>query len=376
MSSRLLAFHESRLQGARSVFEQAQASSELALHHFRLGWLDEAATHLGTARRHLGGDFDPDLAARVLLAEAVEALQRNDAAQALERLRKAVALASSVESCRALPRTLAWLAYHELNFGDFDRFCDITREAVDAGIGEDTEAVIRMAISLGSAARYCRDHAGSERFFGWARHLASTLGDREAIAAVAHNQASFAVHEARLARLFAVDIVRDDAPARSFLRASVDLDAMFSIKSRAELPTFLQLQVLVHDGQAAPALALLQARGAELRSPMYRCYAALVRVDEARAQVEAGGPAACALDEVCEQVERCLADVRKPDDRALVLGCLAGLAHRLGAGGQALEYRQMANAEYAGYLELAAEFGACMGEAGLSFEELSAACAA
>jgi hypothetical protein len=332
---------------------RALGDAEIAIYQTRLGEYEPAHETASRLRAEFGDGRSGRVSIMLMVLEALLAYFKDLSPTTHDRIARAQLLSRVGRDRQLTVFTSAWLAHVDFNLG---RYGEMTRALTDcfgAVAPDDTEALCRVALTLGDAFLYCEDHEASRAWYAIAHQHATGLGDHASIGALTYNKAALQVFGARL-RL-AQGPMEPGALARlsGDLKSAVNYQAIARLRSLQSLfdRALVSLRILMSD--YAGALKALQAiigedvktaffdSLASLKSDAALCYSHVGRQSEAvravaeitRGQLEslASDDRAIAAAALAEACERCSLPAERDGFRELCQQSLQEHANQLTA---------------------------------------------
>jgi hypothetical protein len=357
--SRLLRKLDQEIAAAKTKVEADRLRGRQAVQFARLGQKDALTALLADLHRTYDKRPDATISIWLHLAEglAIYFEEMGDAALGKVRRAHALSVAAGIEPLQAL--TAAWLAHLHFVRHELDQVATHLRRAFALAEEDDhaTRARASLVADLALHEAGCPDLAA-----GWrrkARAHALAEGDDATIGALMHNVAWINMTNWRRASL----VGATHAEGRHAL-VSTDSTGNFSALTGAtslmELQPLLRAQVLSLEGDVAGALALYEAHRAtalptgatrlqpNILADQAWCYAALDRIEEARA--------AAAI------AEASFAEPTHVDDRAAAHSRLAQAYARLGDDDASRRHADLASAAWKATAEFHARIVALLGD--------------
>lgn len=315
-----------RRRAPRSVlFLRAERAVVLA----RLGETGQARGEIASLRAEDGARDYPSLEPWLLLAEGLADFYADLAGSARERVRRALVLARSTRSTRALPLAAAWLAHLDFHTRDDVSAVEHLALALDSARPDHHSARSRLCLVLAGMLHYAGAEERAQPWYSQARIHAQAEGDGAALSSIMYNMALLRVVEVRLTTAFGA---RTDAAVlrRAMLgtESSIFLDRSVSTRALSNHPPMQRAQLLVLSGQLAEALALYEAHTASAVAEGLTSCECLFLADQAWCLAGLGR-----RDEALDRAraaESVFLSATEPEDRAIAHATLAQVYARLG----------------------------------------------
>jgi tetratricopeptide (TPR) repeat protein len=316
--------------------------AERAVVLVRLGETDRARAEIARLRAGDAVRDHPSLEPWLCLAEGLADCDAGLTSQARDRMRRALVLARSTRSTRALPLAAAWMAHLDFQARDDASAVEHLVLALETAPADHHSARARLCLVM-ACMRHC---AGSEEqaqpWYSQARIHAQAEGDGAALSAVMCSLALLRVVEVRLSAAFGAG---PDAAAlrRAVLGAEASVSLVHRVSTlalRHHLP-MQQAQLLVLSGRPAEALALYESHRIQAAAAGLASSECVFLADQAWCLVELGrGDEALVRARAADSA---LITAAAPQDRAIAHALLARVHGRLGlAEVAALHTRQAA----------------------------------
>lgn len=363
--SRLLLKIEQALQAAEAAGQRLNAlvlRAQRALVLVRQGDLAEARRDLTELHQQAFASPHPELSAWLHVAEGLTGLLENLGNQATEHFQKALVLARMGRAPGAeaqAHRYLANLAYYR---HDLPALLEHAQAALALPADTEPAALAGVHLWVGLAHLYAGDVEASRPWQVACRAIATQAGDDATVASLVYNTAELRVAQVRQAELGGGG--PGSLPA---LLASVNsadnFERAVGVASLQVLNPLLRAKVLVVEGRFAEAVALYDAHlqpavahglarlASSAHAELAWCHANLGQGDWARQHAQA---AEQALDAGVDH-----------DDRAVTHGRLAQAWGELGDAARAQLHRTQAQAAWAAFNTLQADWRAQLQARGL-----------
>ena len=261
MKSRLQRELESTIGSTSDRLVWARSMCRLALHFARQGEREEALKAIGTVRASLGTELDADTAAFLILAEGVLNFCKGDLVAAVDRLRRAYAIANALQGRLAKPICAAWLALMALNTRRFEDVAPFTREALTLAAPDDYQARARASLVLADAFAYSGRFDLARPWYEKARLHATSEGDEATVSAMLHNVAAFRAANVRLADALGTGLPEDARRAAMEAASAEAYDRAIGTKSFGAFLPHVNEQLLIVEKRYAEALIQLNKIG-------------------------------------------------------------------------------------------------------------------
>ncbi|MFO1219102.1 MAG: hypothetical protein U1E89_12065 [Burkholderiaceae bacterium] len=259
MHSRLLARLEEEARASSDRVAWARSVCRAASHYARQGLANEAAIAISSVRQAFGNELDGEVAAWLMLAEGIAQFSAGDHLAALDRIRRADAVAVALNAERAKPTCAAWLGHIAFNLSDFDEMLRHTERALKDAATSDHQALGRASLVMADAYHYSGHFALARPWYDAARLHATTEGDEAMLAAVLHNVAAFRAVNVLLAHALG-ECLPDEAHRASLeARSAANYDAAIGTRSFHSLTALLAGQLLLAEERAQDAMHRLSS---------------------------------------------------------------------------------------------------------------------
>lgn len=326
------------------LFLRAERAVVLA----RLGETDRARHEIARLRAGDGVHDHPSLEPWLLLAEGLDDFYADLTHHARDKVRRALALARTTRSVRALPLAAAWMAHLDFHARDDASAVEHLMLALDTAQADHHSARSRLCLVQAGMLHYAGAEERAQPWYGQARIHAQTEGDGAALSSIMYNMALLRVIEVRLTAAFGA---RTDAAAlrRAMLgtESSIFLDRSVSTQALSHHPPMQRAQLLVLSGQFTEALVLYEAHMAQAVAEGLTSCEALFLADQAWCLVELGrGDEALAR---ARAAEFALLAATEPEDRAIAHAVLAQVHARLGLSDLAIRHTRQAGCSHQRY---------------------------
>jgi hypothetical protein len=308
------------------LFLRAERAVVLA----RLGEADRARDEIASLRAGDAVRSYPSLEPWLCLAEGLADFYADLAGRAREHVRRALVLARSTRSTRALPLAAAWMAH--LDFHARDDASAVTHLvlALDTAPADHHSARARLCLVLAGMLHYAGAEERAQPWYSQARIHAQAEGDGASLSSIMYNMALLRVVAVRLTVAFGADHSGPAALRRAMLgtESSIFLDRSVSTRALSHHPPMQRAQLLVLSGQFAEALVLYEAHTAQAVAEGLTSCHAIFLADQAWCLVALGRS-----DEALSRAraaEAALRTTNEPEDLAIAHAVLAQVHTRLG----------------------------------------------
>jgi tetratricopeptide (TPR) repeat protein len=316
----------------------------------RVGRFEEVNPLLAALREAYSRAPVAELTASVNLAEGLASFFLGKSKPALDKLRRAhaIACAANIRSIRAV--CAAWLAHLEFGFLQIPSMAAHVREALEYADGSTHEALSRASLVVAVALHSSNRYDLAKVWYSKARVHAAAEGDDATLSALLHNMTSMGVMNLRQSVLTGSE---DSSLVLDTLMGAASTSNYDSLKGMSGLTTWVPLlrayvAALIGDPQQALTLygqhveeALEQGQERMLpyiQADMAWCYVQTQERDLARASATAA--------------EQSLALEPQIDDRAASHSRLSSVFSALGAPDLASKHGRLAEECWSEYTEL------------------------
>ena len=326
------------------LFLRAERAVVLA----RLGETDRARSEIACLRTDDLARGYPSLEPWLCLAEGLADFYADLAGRARDRVRRALALARSTRSTRALPLAAAWMAHLDFHARDDASAVAHLVLALDTAQSDHHSARSRLCLVLAGMLHYVGAEERAQPWYSQARVHAQAEGDGAALSSIMYNMALLRVVEVRLTAAFGA---RTDAAAlrRAMLgtESSIFLDRSVSTRALSHHPPMQRAQLLMLSGAFAEALALYEAHMAQAVAEGLTSCEAIFLADQAWCLAELGrGDEALSRSRLATAA---LPAATEPEDAAIAHAVLAQVQARLGLSELAHRHAQAAERHHTVY---------------------------
>lgn len=226
--SMLLAAIKADLANAASSDQVAIARTRLAIYFARRGDFDSARLEVANLRA-LGERFHrAECTVRANLAEGMLAFCEGQHQFALDKLRRARALAEAASLAQLICWSRALLAHVEWNLGDTTTIAGHAKYVLDSASVDDHWVLAKIASTVGVVLHTCDRFDLARPWYEFARRHAVAEGDDMTLDALMHNVASMRLNNLRLDEIKGI---RDGVEIRRFqqeLESSLNYDLLKS----------------------------------------------------------------------------------------------------------------------------------------------------
>lgn len=201
MTSRLLTGIEAEIAAARSDVAADCARAKRACFLVRVGRIEEASIELTSLRDRYRQTPVAEIAARLNLTEGLIRFFSGATAPALDKIRRAHAIATTANLPKVVALSSAWLAHLEFSLLQVDAMVVHLRESFVNADGDDHEALSRASLVAGVATHSSYRYDLAKRWYTQTRVHAAAEGDDATLSALLHNMTSMGVMNLRQAVL-------------------------------------------------------------------------------------------------------------------------------------------------------------------------------
>lgn len=331
MTSRLLASIEGEIESARSELIADCARARRVCFLVRVGRIEEANAELTALRDRYRRSPVAEVAARVNVAEGLVNFFSGATHPALDKIRRAHAIAKTACMPRVAALSSAWLAHMEFSLLHIDAMVVHLREAFAHAGPDDHEARSRASLVAAVAAHSSDRYDLAKPWYTQARIHATAEGDDATLSALLHNMASMGVMNLRQA------VLTGNSESKLALDALLGTDSTSSyddLKGMVGLETWIPLlraYVASLVGDPTRAIQLYLAHIEQAKAEGQERMLSYIYADLAWCHVQVG-EVGLASREASDALES-LAIETQVDDRAATH---SRLAHTFAAMGSAL----------------------------------------
>lgn len=256
--SRLLDKLRSELRAARSASAVSESRARLSVFYARRGDESEAAVEIAELRSLANSANLATCTAQANLAEGVLAFCKGHQAEALDKLRRAKALAELASSEALVRLCLAWLSHVELNLAQTANI-DTQIELILSNARSDEHAALsRIGMTLAIALHTCGRYDLARPWYELSRQHAVAEGDDLTLDALMHNVAAIRIHNLRLNEIAEVSDLSELTRAEQELTSGMNYDEVKSPKSYRWMFPLLRIQLLILQKQINSARLALE----------------------------------------------------------------------------------------------------------------------
>ena len=202
MASRLLARLDAQIAAAATPQQAACARAQQAIYRARQGRYDLAEAGVRAIRAEFDSRPDAEVTAWVSLCEALIRFYRHPGPEALDRLRRAHALARATSHPVLQPLCAAWLAHMEFNANRMPQMVEYAGEALRLAQPDHHAAWARLCLVIADAFHFAGRFDLARDWYAAVREHALAEGDDAMISAMLHNVATFRANRVRIADTF------------------------------------------------------------------------------------------------------------------------------------------------------------------------------
>ncbi len=249
---------------ATEMHAQLLVELRLSTYYARRGNYDRATEILSRVRTMVEGSASALLFAAINLAEGVQILSRAGPLAAMDKLKRARALAlSDSTSSEVYALTNAWLANAYRSTGQWEKIPPLVAEIVKLCQSSFHETLARIALTAADCFQEMENYLEADEWYAIARNQSLALGDELTLSAVLYNRAVLKMYNIRIAEAAGRSV--DLHGCRVLLEAfsAENYSAIVLDRSIPWVFDLLKGQANILQGDFASALDLLSARAAE-----------------------------------------------------------------------------------------------------------------
>jgi tetratricopeptide (TPR) repeat protein len=340
MGSRLLDRIEARIAEARDPVRHACWRAQRAIYLARQGSHDAVVAEVQAIRDAFGTRPQAEVTAWVSLAEAVNSFYSHPGPQALDRLKRAQALARAIGHVELQALCAAWLAHLEFNANRMEPMVQHAAEALRLAGPDHHAALARASLVVADAYHFAGRFDLAKDWYAAVRQHALAEGDDAMISAMLHNVATFRASNVRVSELFSTLDQQQAVFAMLQAQSTQSYDVGIGTVSLSWFVPLIRAQLLTSEGKYEEAAALFSANLGDAKShglarllpSFYSDYAwcclRLNRVEMARDYLEL---AIANAQQGCD-----------PDDLATTYARAERIALETGLPSRAAEFREVA----------------------------------
>jgi len=328
MRSRYLRQLDQRIAAATGAVEAACLRAQRAIYLARQGQRDAAAAIVTALREAFRERPNAELTAWISLAESLLDFYAKPGPQAIDRLRRAQALATAIRHAVLVPLCAAWLAHMEFNAGRAQQTVEHAAQALRQAQPDHHAALARVSLVVADALHFAGRFDLARPWYAAVREHALVEGDDAMISAMLHNVATFRANNVRLAVAFGTSAIDETKQALMEAESTMNFDIGIGTVSLDLFVPLLRAQLLTIRDQYAEALELfnqsLDRADEQGMTRLKTCFYA----DRAWCNLRLGFPEAAMAD-----VQLSLASARPDcdtDDLATSHARVAAIFHELG----------------------------------------------
>jgi hypothetical protein len=237
-------------------FLRAERATVLA----RLGERAQVLLEIAALRAGADAALQPGLHAWFWLAEGLADFYADAAARAHDRVRRALALATSTRMSRVLPLAAAWMAHMDFHVGDDASAVEHAALALRTAAADHHGARARACLVLAGMLHYAGSEGLAQPWYTQARVHAAADGDGATLSSILYNLMLLRIVAMRLADAFGAG--GDPAALRRAMlgmASSLSLDHSVHTRALSHHPPMQRAQLLLMAGDWDGALALYDA---------------------------------------------------------------------------------------------------------------------
>lgn len=249
-----------RILMARSLTERGDLEARRAIYLSRMGNINAAREEVATLREQYGDGRYPEVSILIMLAEGLLYYFEDLSDRAHERVTRAYALGSAMQSGRCLPLIASWLAHLEFAASRYERVARLVDEHLSAAERTDPSALLRFCLVIADGFLHCGDRSSSQYWYSRARTLACSIGDRVSLGAAMYDRSAFGLSWRRVqlcARSSASDDI-DPVLLRMEAMASYRYQEITGVTALSHLSMVSLAYAHFQCGDHQAALAILQ----------------------------------------------------------------------------------------------------------------------
>jgi tetratricopeptide (TPR) repeat protein len=328
MGSRLLARLQARIAEARDPVRSACLRAQRAVHLARQGSHDEAQAEVRALRAAFAERPNAEVTAWISLAEAVDSFYRHPGPQALDRLKRAQALARAIGHAELQPLCAAWLAHLEFNANRMESMVQHAAEALRLARPEHHAALARVSLVEADAYHFAGRFDLAKPWYAAVREHALADGDDAMISAMLHNVAALRVNRVYLADAFGEDFSTELRRAQIEAESVEAYDFGIGTLSLQSFVPLIRAQLLSVQRRFSDVLlildSLLDGKGEDLLARREAQFLA----ERAWCHANLGIKDRALID--LERAQQCLAASSDADDTAAAYSRVASVSELLG----------------------------------------------
>lgn len=256
MRSRYLQQLDRRIAAATGAVESACLHAQRAVYLARQGKREAAAATIAGLREDFRDRPNAELTAWISLAESLIDFYALPGPQAIDRLRRAQALATAIRHPVLVPLCAAWLAHMEFNAGRAQQTVEHATQALRLAQPDHHAALARVSLVVADALHFAGSFELAQPWYAAVREHALVEGDDAMISAMLHNVATFRTNNVRLAAIFGLTASEESKRALMEADSAMNFDAGIGTVSLDLFVPLLRAQLLTVRDQYAQAVKL------------------------------------------------------------------------------------------------------------------------
>ncbi|MBS0594898.1 MAG: hypothetical protein JSR84_15665 [Proteobacteria bacterium] len=259
MRSRLLGRLDAQIASEPDAVRQASLRAQRAMHWARQGAHEAVLREVGAIREAFGKRPNAEVTAWISLAEAVNSFYSQPGPQALDRLKRAQALARAIGHVELQALSAAWLAHLEFNASRMEPMIEHAAEALRLAAPEHHAALARASLVVADAYHYAGRFDLAKGWYAAVRQHALADGDDAMISAMLHNVATFRANNVRMSELFGTVDPTQAAHAMLEAHSAANYDIGIGTASLSWFVPLIRAQLLTTEGRFSEAQEIFAA---------------------------------------------------------------------------------------------------------------------
>ena len=225
----------------------------------RVGRFAEAKEIVAALREEFADGHSGHATIWIMLTEGLLHHFEKMSPQALDRLNRALLLATAMRNAEVIALAAAWRAHVEFETSNFDAMFRSLNVALDNTTDQDHAARTRIFMVLCDAALLCGDRAQGQTWFLRSRDHALKEGDQASIEALLYNRAAFNLAWLRAQRCFETLDSKDLSLVRLEISSARNLQEMTGIGALTHFVHICDARLLILEGKYEVAVERLEA---------------------------------------------------------------------------------------------------------------------
>lgn len=224
----------------------------------RVGRFDEAKEIVAALREEFGDGHSGHATIWIMLTEGLLHHFEKMSPQAVDRLNRALLLATAMRNAEVTALAAAWRAHIEFETSNFDAMFRSLTVALDNSTDQDHAARTRIFMVLCDVALLCGNRSQGQAWFLRSRDHALKEGDQASIEALLYNRAAFNLAWIRAQRCFEAPESKDLSLVRLEISSARNLQEMTGVGALTHFVHICDARLLILEGKYETAVERLE----------------------------------------------------------------------------------------------------------------------